>query len=133
MSALRNASFRGVDVRIITPHIPDKKIIFNMSHSNYKYLMQAGVKIYEYTSGFIHSKCMVADGKIAFVGTVNLDYRSLVHHYECGVVLYGTPSIDDIVEDFEETYGRSMEITSENYKMNFITAHPHPPSQTPSP
>ena len=119
-SALRNAAFRGVDVRIIVPHIPDKKIIFNMTRSNYKFLLEAGVKIYEYTPGFIHAKGMVCDGKSAFVGTINLDYRSLVHHYECGAVMYGNPCIADIKADFDETLSLSSEVTTQNFKFGFI-------------
>ncbi len=122
ISALRNAAMRGVDVKIITPHRPDKKIIFNMTRSNYKYLSEAGVNIYEYVPGFIHAKTAVADGKIAFVGTVNLDYRSLVHHYECGVTLFGTPCIKDIKTDFDETLALSQKITKDNFKMGFIAS-----------
>lgn len=122
ISALRNAAMRGVDVRIITPHRPDKKIIFNMTRSNYKYLLEAGVKIYEYTPGFIHAKSAVADGQIAFVGTINLDYRSLVHHYECGVTLVKAPCIADIKSDFDETLALSQKITSDNFKMGFLAS-----------
>lgn len=122
VSALRNAAFRGVDVRIITPHIPDKKMVFNMTRSNYKYLFESGVRIYEYTPGFIHAKGMVADGTTAFVGTVNLDYRSLVHHYECGAVMYKTPCIADIKADFDETLAVSQEITPGNFKMSFFAS-----------
>lgn len=121
-SALRNAAMRGVDVRIITPHIPDKKIIFNMTRSNYSYLWSAGVKIYEYMPGFIHSKNVVADGRLAFVGTVNFDYRSFVHHYECGVLMCGTPCIADIKADFENTLAVSRQMTADNFKMNPVTA-----------
>ncbi|MDE6442574.1 MAG: cardiolipin synthase [Clostridia bacterium] len=120
LSALRNAAFRGVDVRIITPHIPDKKIVFNMTRSNYKYLLKSGVKIYEYTPGFIHAKSMIADGQTAFVGTINLDYRSLVHHYECGAVMHGTPCIKNIEMDILGTLEKSQEITAENFKMGII-------------
>ncbi len=122
ITALRNAAFRGVDVRIVTPHKPDKRIIFNMTRSNYKYLLQAGVKIYEYTPGFIHAKGMIADGEIACVGTINLDYRSLVHHYECGAVLYKTPCIADIRADFDKIFGVSEEITPEKCKMGFFAS-----------
>lgn len=120
VSALRNAAFRGVDVRIITPAIPDKKLVYNMTRSNYGYLMQSGVKIYEYTPGFIHAKGMLADGKVAFVGTVNLDYRSLVHHYECGAVMYGVPCLKDIKDDFDDTLSVSRRITENNFKMGFL-------------
>ncbi len=118
VSALRSAAMRGIDVKIITPHIPDKKIIFNMTRSNYKYLLSAGVKIYEYTPGFIHAKGVESDGIIAMTGTINLDYRSFVHHYECGVVLYKEPCIKDIAADFENTLAVSQEITEQNFKMN---------------
>ncbi len=116
-TAIRNAAFRGVDVRIITPHIPDKKIIFNMTRSNYPYLTESGVKIYEYEPGFIHAKMLIADDVLAFVGTINLDYRSLVHHYECGAVLYKTPCIKDIKKDFDDTIKKSILITPENFKI----------------
>lgn len=119
-TALRNAAFRGVDVRIITPHIPDKKIIFNMTRSNYPYLMEAGVKIYEYAPGFIHAKMLIADDILAFVGTINLDYRSLVHHYECGAVLCKTPCISDIKNDFDNTIEKSILITKDNFKIGKI-------------
>lgn len=117
VTALRNAALRGVDVRIVTPHIPDKKIIFNMTRSNYPQLLKAGVKIYEYSPGFIHAKMLVADDKVAFVGTINLDYRSLVHHFECGAVMYGAPCIRDIKEDVEATIGVSQECNLYNFKM----------------
>lgn len=116
-AALRNAAFRGVDVRIITPHIPDKKLVFNITRSNYDYLLGAGVKIYEYTPGFIHAKMLIADDELAFVGTINLDYRSLVHHYECGAVMCKTPCIADLKADFGQTLSISQEITQENFRM----------------
>lgn len=122
LSALRNAAFRGVDVRIITPHVPDKKIIFNMTRSNYKHLLTSGVRIYEYTPGFIHAKGIVADGVTAFVGTVNLDYRSLVHHYECGAVMHNTPCVKDINDDFEKTFAVSQEITDGNFRMGLVAS-----------
>ena len=118
MTALKNASLKGIDVRIITPHIPDKKLVFNVTRSNYKPLLEAGVKIYEYTPGFIHSKELLVDDDLAFIGTINLDYRSLVHHYECGAVIYKNDAILDITKDFEDIFGVSQEITLENFKMN---------------
>ena len=93
-----------------------------MTRSNYRHLLQSGVKIYEYTPGFIHAKGMLTDDAVAFVGTINLDYRSLVHHYECGAVLYKTPCIADIKRDFENTLAVSREITESNFKMNFIAS-----------
>lgn len=116
INALRSAAFRGVDVRIVTPHIPDKKIVFNMTRSNYACLMEAGVKIYEYTPGFVHAKMLVADDKLAFVGTINLDYRSLIHHFECGAVIYGAPCVADIKKDFDETMAVSQLATPRNPK-----------------
>lgn len=116
---LRIAAQRGLDVRIITPHIPDKKFVFNMTRSNYAYLMDAGVKIYEYTPGFIHAKMLLADDNTAFVGTINLDYRSFTHHYECGAVLYKTPCIADIKKDFDQIFEVSERIP-DGYKLKFL-------------
>lgn len=116
-TALRNAAYRGVDVRIVTPHIPDKKTVFNMTRSNYPYLLKTGVKIYEYTPGFIHAKMLVADDRLAFVGTINFDYRSLVHHYECGAVMCDTPCIADIKADFNDIFTVAEEVTLANFKM----------------
>lgn len=110
MNALRLAAKRGVDVRIITPHIPDKKAIFLMTRSSYERLIADGVKIYEYTPGFIHAKNFVCDDKFATCGTINLDYRSLVHHYECGVWMYSVDCIWDMKKDFEDTLEQSERI-----------------------
>ncbi len=120
-TALRNASLKGVDVKIITPHVPDKKIVFNVTRSHYGKLMDAGIKIYEYTPGFMHAKSIVVDNELAFVGTINMDYRSLVHHFECGAILYKTPCISNIVKDFEKTLNVSEQITKENFKMSKFT------------
>ncbi len=103
LRALRLAAKRGVDVRIITPHIPDKQIIFLLTQSNYQRLIQDGVRMYEYTPGFIHAKNFVCDDKFAVCGTINLDYRSLVHHFECGVWMYHTDCIADMKQDFLDT------------------------------
>ncbi len=118
MTALRNAALRGLDVRIVAPHIPDKKIVFNVTRSHYKMLLDAGVKIYEYTPGFVHAKNVIVDDKLAFVGTINLDYRSLAHHFECGALLYDTPCIVDIKNDFDNLFKVSEEKTKQNFKMN---------------
>ena len=120
-NALRNAALRGIDVRIITPHIPDKKIVFAMTRSSYPYLMEAGVKIYEYTPGFIHEKTMIVDDEIAFIGTINLDYRSLAHHYECGAILYKCDVIQDIKKDYDNLFEVSIMMTEKNYKQYKIT------------
>lgn len=111
LSALSLAAKSGVDVRIITPHRWDKKIVAIASRSYYRQLIQAGVKIYEYTIGFNHSKAWVSDDKIATVGTTNLDFRSLYLHFECGVCLYHTTTIADIKADFLATQERSNRIT----------------------
>jgi len=97
--ALKNAAKRGVDVRIILPEIPDKRIINIMTKSNYSNLIAGGVKIYEYKGGFNHSKVFLSDSEIAIVGTINLDYRSLVHHFECAVWMYKTPAVKDIYNE----------------------------------
>ena len=102
-TALCNAAKAGVDVRIITPHIPDKRYVFEVTRAHYPPLLEAGVKIYEYTPGFIHAKNFMVDDRFATVGTVNLDYRSLFLHFEDGVWLCETPCIQEIRQDFEET------------------------------
>ena len=114
ITALCLAAKRGVDVRIITPGIPDKKLVFLVSQSYYRTLVTAGVKIYEYTPGFIHAKNVVSDDKVATVGTVNWDFRSLYLHFECGVFLYETSSIKDIYDDFMKTIEVSKLITQED-------------------
>ena len=115
-AALEGAAARGVDVRIVLPHIPDKKLVFLMSRSYYKRLIDAGIRIYEYTPGFIHAKCYLADDEIAMVGTVNLDYRSLVHHFENGVYMYRTACIADIRRDLEDTMQKSALIPQDKGK-----------------
>ena len=110
---IKNAAMRGVDVRIVTPHIPDKKLIQLVTRGAYPDLLSAGVRIFEYTPGFIHSKQMIVDDRFAAVGTINLDYRSLVHHYENAVLLYKTESIADIRKDFEGIFEESQEIFSD--------------------
>ena len=112
MTALQNAAKSGVDVRIITPHIPDKKTVFFLTRSYYKPLMDAGVKIYEFTPGFIHAKSMVADDRYAVVGSINLDFRSLYLHMECAVWMYETSCIADIKEDFLRTQEQSHRMTN---------------------
>ncbi|MDD6810614.1 MAG: cardiolipin synthase [Lachnospiraceae bacterium] len=119
-TALKLAAKRGVDVRIVTPGIPDKKTIYWLTQSNYQNLIEAGVKIYQYSDGFIHSKCVLCDDEIATVGTINFDYRSFYHHFECGVFLYRTNSIPVIKKDMEDTFIISEEITLEWCKKKFV-------------
>ena len=114
--AFIRAAKRGVDVRIIMPGIPDKKIIYRISRSYYKDLLAAGVKIYEYLPGFVHAKAFVADDKIAGIGTVNLDYRSLFLHFECNSVFYKADIIEDLKKDYLETEAESVQRTLEDVK-----------------
>ena len=116
LSAITFAAKRGIDVRIILPHVPDKKTAFVLAQSNYKELLDAGVKVYEYTPGFVHAKVFVSDDERAVVGSVNLDYRSLYWHYECAAYLYRVPAISDIYKDFVETQEMSQEVTFETVK-----------------
>ena len=118
--SLENAALKGVDVRIVTPAIPDKKIVFYISRSYYHRLMKAGVKIYEYTPGFIHAKTYLADDIYAIIGSANLDYRSLAHNYENGIWLYKTNSIKDIKADLEKTIEQSALVQKENFKLSPI-------------
>lgn len=105
------AAKRGVDVKIITPGIPDKKTIYRVTRSYYQNLVRAGVKIYEYTPGFMHAKEIISDGEIATCGTINFDYRSLYHHFENGAVLYKCSCIKDMVEDFKKTLLSCEDVT----------------------
>ena len=117
LNALCISAKKGVDVRIITPHIPDKKTVFLMTRSNYENLIKNGVKIYEYKPGFIHAKNFVCDDMFAVCGTINLDYRSLVHHFECAVFMYNTKSIKKMKKDFLDTEKISIEMTLEKSKL----------------
>ena len=122
--AIKIAAERGVDVRIFTPHIPDKKSIFVMTRSNYEQFLKSGVKIYEYGEGFMHAKTLVSDDRVAVVGTVNLDYRSFVHHYECGAIFYGDKDsklISDVKNDFLSTAAACGILQNkETAKLNFF-------------
>ncbi len=120
LETIENAAVRGVDIRIITPHIPDKKMIYKITKSHYLRLIKVGVKIYEYSLGFIHAKTYLCDNKVALVGTMNLDYRSLVHHFENGVWIYNDPILLDIKEDILDTLDKSILIESYELKDNFI-------------
>ena len=115
-AALTLAAKRGVDVRIVTPGVPDKKMVYRLTRSYYAPLMRAGVRIYEYTPGFLHAKSFVCDDRIAVVGTVNMDYRSLFLHFECGVLLMEHPVIGDIKQDALRTMAISREIRQKESK-----------------
>lgn len=118
--AIEDASLRGVDVQIIVPHVPDKKIVFSMTKSYYQRFIKSGVKIYEYKPGFIHGKVYLVDDMYAMVGTINLDYRSLVHHFENGVWMYNVDCIKDIKTDFEQTFNKSIEMTDAGEKIGLL-------------
>lgn len=113
ITALKLAAKRGVDVRIVLPNVPDKKLVYQLTQSNYQTLLEAGVRIYQFEAGFIHSKCVLYDDEVAAVGTINFDYRSFYHHFECGVLLYQTESIKEVRKDMEDTFEVSIEITPE--------------------
>ena len=119
--SIENAALRGVDVRIILPHVPDKKMVFGMTRSFYPRLMRAGVRIYEYEPGFIHAKSYLSDDEYAMIGTINLDYRSLVHHFENGVWMYRCASIGDLKADLLQTLERCIEVTSDMLKTGLVT------------
>ena len=120
VTALRFSARRGVDVRLILPHIPDKKYAFVLARSHYRELLEAGVTIYEYTPGFVHAKVFLCDGTQAVVGTINLDYRSLYLHYECAAYLYKVPALQDILADFRETMTLSQTVTMEDVKKRSV-------------
>ena len=108
------AAQRGIDVKIILPHIPDKKYAYWLARTHYHELITGGVKIYEYTPGFVHAKVFCSDDIRAVVGTINLDYRSLYLHFECAAYIYDNPVIEAIADDFDETLRKCERITLEN-------------------
>lgn len=114
--ALCATAKQGVNVVILTPSIPDKKLVFSVTRSYYRNLLEAGVKIYEYTPGFVHSKMFISDDVIATVGTANLDYRSMFLHFECGTICYKIPAIMDMKKDFEESIKKSKEIPTSSVR-----------------
>lgn len=119
--ALTLAAASGIDVRIITPHIPDKKYVHPVTQHSYEELLAAGVKIFEYTPGFIHSKFFVSDDKVATIGTINMDYRSFFFHFECGVWMCGNDTVLDIKKHFLEIQNQSQEIDRRKWKKRPIT------------
>lgn len=113
LKALQNAAKSGVDVRILMPGIPDKQIVYWISQSYYEPLLECGVRIYQYNPGFLHAKCFVCDDEVAVVGSVNLDYRSLYLHFECGVWMYRSDAVMQVKEDVWNTMKESEEINLE--------------------
>jgi len=116
MDAFERAAKRGVDIRIIMPGIPDKKIIFRLSRSYYKPLLDAGVKIYEYIPGFVHAKAAIFDDKVCSIGSVNLDYRSLFLHFENYSVFWNSSILEDLKKDFLNTQSECREVYSSEIK-----------------
>jgi cardiolipin synthase len=121
VSALTLAAKSGVDVRIVTPHQWDKRIVHFTTRSYYRELISAGIKIYEYTEGFMHSKTFVSDDSTATVGTTNLDFRSLYLHFECGVWLYESTAVMEVKNDFLKTLEISQKIRKQDCKGNVFS------------
>ena len=119
-TSMRFAAQRGVDVKLILPGIPDKKVAYSLAKTHYRSLTEAGVKIFEYTPGFVHAKVFVSDDVKAVVGTINLDYRSLYHHFECATYLYQTDCIPQIEEDFQQTLEKCRRVTPDTIRREKI-------------
>ena len=118
--AVENAALRGVEVKLILPGIPDKWLVKELAKSHYARLLKAGVKIYEYTPGFVHAKVYLADDEIAMVGTINMDHRSLVHNFENGVWMYRCRGINEIKADFAETFAKCVHIDESKIRWNIV-------------
>lgn len=116
LDCMRYATGRGVEVSMILPHIPDKKVVYYIARTFYPELLEAGIRVYEYTPGFVHAKSFVSDNKCATVGTVNLDYRSFYHHFECGAYFYDNSVVAKVEKDFQETLLKCQEVTKDYYK-----------------
>lgn len=123
ITVLKLAAKRGVDVRIVTPGVPDKKFVYWLTQSNYQNLIEAGVRVYQYTPGFLHAKCVLVDDEIATVGTINFDYRSFYHHFECGVLLYQARAVKELKTDMEKTFEVCEEITMEWCSKKFFKSN----------
>lgn len=121
ISALSLAAKSGVDVRIVTPFRWDKRVVHFTTRSYYRELIRAGVKIYEYSEGFIHSKTFVSDDTVATVGTANLDFRSLYLQFECGVWMYKSEAVTELRDDFLKTLESCHEIKEEECRGNVVT------------
>lgn len=116
LMALKYSAERGIDTKLILPGIPDKKAVYALAKTYFRTLLDSGVEIYLYTPGFVHAKVFVSDDKKAVVGTINLDYRSLYHHFECGTYLYGAKCITDIEADYQATLSKCEKVTYESIK-----------------
>lgn len=120
-TAIKFAAERGVDVKIMLPGIPDKAVPYALARTHYASLLQSGVEIYEYTPGFVHAKIFVCDDKEAVVGTINLDYRSLYHHFECAAYMYDVDCIHEIEEDFQVTLKKCSRVTKKTMKNDTVS------------
>lgn len=116
LDCMRYAACRGVEVAMILPHIPDKKVVYYIARTFYPELLEAGIKVYEYTPGFVHAKVFVSDDICATVGTINLDYRSFYHHFECGAYFYDNSVVAKVEEDFQATLRKCQEATLDYYR-----------------
>mgnify|MGYP003308095847 CR=1 FL=1 len=110
------AARSGIDVRILMPGIPDIKVAFYLARSLYGEIIKAGGKIYEFTPGFNHAKNVIVDNEIAFIGTINMDYRSLFLHYECGALIFKDKEIEKMTDDFLDACSKSKLITYDEWK-----------------
>ncbi len=115
-TAIKFAAERGVEVAVLLPGIPDKRIPYALAKTHYASLLESGVKIFEYTPGFVHAKVFVSDDREAVVGTINLDYRSLYHHFECATYMYRTDCIPQIEADFQATLAKCRQVTKETVR-----------------
>ena len=118
LGALKAAAKRGVDVRLLLPGIPDKKLVFRLTRSYYLPLLRAGVRIYEYTPGFLHAKCYVSDDRVAVVGSINMDYRSLFLHFECGALLMDNSQVLALRDDVRATLPLCREVHLSDCRTN---------------
>lgn len=116
MRAFKYAAERGTEVILIVPHVPDKRVIYDVTRIYYPVLLKAGVKVYEYTPGFVHAKMVVSDDNKAVVGSINFDFRSLYHHFECATYMYRNPAVAEVEADFQKTLKDCQEVTMEYYR-----------------
>ncbi len=119
-SAILRAGYRGIDIRILLPGIPDKGAVYKLATTYFKELVKAGIKVYTYNEGFNHQKSIVIDGKLAFVGTINMDYRSLVHHFECGAIFMNSKAVKVLEDDLLDCYDHGELVDPEKFKMGMF-------------
>ena len=114
--ALCIAADAGVDVRLLVPAVPDKKYAYMVAETYWGQLLEHGVKIYKYTPGFLHAKSVLVDREVALVGSTNMDYRTFQLHYECGVLMYHMPAVEELLEDMDDIMAQSTLYTMEEWK-----------------